>query len=108
MLELKELKKRKKSETIIPLFEEISSDTLTPVLAFLKLKELGKKAFLLESVEGGERIGRYCFLGVNPVEKITVKEKKLLFEKSRKVVDFKESPFPYLKKYFSQFKTMKF
>ncbi|MBI3556920.1 MAG: anthranilate synthase component I, partial [Deltaproteobacteria bacterium] len=45
---------------------DFSSDTLTPVLAFLRLSRAGKKAFLLESVEGSERWARYSFLGTRP------------------------------------------
>ncbi len=44
----------------------ISSDLLTPVAAFLRLAQGEPYAFLLESVEGGEHVGRYTFLGVRP------------------------------------------
>lgn len=42
------------------------ADWLTPVSAFLRISKNENRAFLLESVEGGERIGRYSFLGVSP------------------------------------------
>ncbi|HZO86957.1 MAG TPA: anthranilate synthase component I [Chthonomonadaceae bacterium] len=53
---------------LIPVYREILADRLTPVSAFEKLAATGKSgyAFLLESVEGGERIGRYSFLGSDP------------------------------------------
>jgi anthranilate/para-aminobenzoate synthase component I len=41
-------------------------DLLTPVSAFLKVAEHADYAFLLESVEGGEHVGRYSFLGKDP------------------------------------------
>ena len=50
---------------LIPVYQEIGADLETPVSAFLKL-EPGNNAFLLESIEGGERLGRYSFLGVDP------------------------------------------
>ncbi len=53
---------------IIPIAESILADLLTPVSAFLKLCGDDKSGFLLESVEGGENIGRYSFLGRNPSE----------------------------------------
>jgi anthranilate synthase component 1 len=45
---------------------EITADTCTPVAAFLRLRKGAQKGFLLESVEGGERMARYSFLGTNP------------------------------------------
>ncbi len=45
---------------------EIEADTETPVSAFLKLSRGKRQAFLLESVEGGERSGRFSFLGAGP------------------------------------------
>ena len=42
------------------------ADLLTPVSAFLKVAEHSDYAFLLESVEGGEHVGRYSFLGKDP------------------------------------------
>src|SRR5262245_54210384 len=50
---------------LVPVYREILSDTETPVSAFLKLDD-GGDAFLLESVEGTEKWGRYSFLGVRP------------------------------------------
>ncbi len=50
---------------LVPVYREIGADLETPVSAFLKL-EPGDNAFLLESIEGGERLGRYSFLGVDP------------------------------------------
>jgi anthranilate synthase component I len=50
---------------LIPVYREIMADLETPVAAFLKL-DRGDCSFLLESVEGGEKWGRYCFLGGEP------------------------------------------
>ena len=52
---------------IIPLARRCSADLLTPVSAFLTLRNQGKGSFLLESVEGGEKMARYSFLGSNPL-----------------------------------------
>jgi anthranilate synthase component I len=56
------------SHNLIPLRETFIADCETPVSAFLKLRELapGEPAFLLESVEQGQRIGRYSFIGFRP------------------------------------------
>src|SRR5262245_30303261 len=52
--------------TFVPVCKEIVADMLTPVSAFLKIAEHSDYAFLLESVEGGEHVGRYSFLGKDP------------------------------------------
>ncbi|MBI4570569.1 MAG: chorismate-binding protein, partial [Chloroflexi bacterium] len=50
---------------IVPVYREVPADLETPVSAFLKIAR-GKHSFLLESVEGGERLARYSFLGTEP------------------------------------------
>src|SRR5262245_56426382 len=50
---------------LVPVYREIFADLDTPVSAFLKIDD-GGDAFLLESVEGQEKLGRYSFLGVSP------------------------------------------
>jgi anthranilate synthase component I len=51
--------------TVVPVYRQLIGDTLTPVSAFCKIQE-GDWAFLFESVVGGERLGRYSFLGSGP------------------------------------------
>jgi anthranilate synthase component 1 len=50
---------------LVPVYRQLVGDTLTPVSAFCKIQE-GEWAFLFESVVGGERVGRYSFLGAGP------------------------------------------
>ena len=63
---LEEVKKLQAQGNIIPVYKSVIADFLTPVSAFLKLEKDRSYAFLLESVEGGERIARYSFLGGDP------------------------------------------
>jgi anthranilate synthase component 1 len=51
--------------SLVPVYRQVVSDTLTPVSAYSRIQH-GKCAFLFESVVGGERIGRYSFLGADP------------------------------------------
>ncbi len=51
----------------VPVCREITADLLTPVSAFMKIAEHTDFAFLLESVEGGEHLARYSFLGKDPL-----------------------------------------
>jgi len=60
-----------KRGNLIPVYREIIADTETPVSAYQKLQKSGG-SFLLESVEGGERVGRYSFLGSHPRKVIRV------------------------------------
>ena len=55
-----------KRATFVPVVKELVADLLTPVSAFLKVAEHSDYAFLLESVEGGEHVGRYSFLCKDP------------------------------------------
>ena len=55
-----------KQGNIVPVYKAVSADLLTPVLAYLKIETKMSNTFLLESVEGGEKIARYSFLGCNP------------------------------------------
>ncbi len=61
---------------LIPVYRDIVADLDTPVSAFYKLAD-SPYAFLLESVEGGERIGRWSFLGVDPVLVIRTKDRRV-------------------------------
>jgi anthranilate synthase component 1 len=56
---------------LVPVYREVLADVETPVSAYQKLKKTGP-SFLLESVEGGEHLGRYSFVGANPRKVIRV------------------------------------
>lgn len=62
---LEEFKEKAKQGNLIPVYREILADMETPVSAFRKIGQ-GRYAFLLESVEGGEKMGRNSFLGSEP------------------------------------------
>jgi anthranilate synthase component 1 len=52
--------------TVVPVSKRVLADLLTPVAAYLKMERLSPYSFLLESVEGGEHVARYSFLGFDP------------------------------------------
>src|ERR1700736_5758146 len=54
-----------RAHSLVPVYRQLVGDTLTPVTAFGKIQE-GDWSFLFESVVGGERLGRYSFLGAGP------------------------------------------
>jgi len=67
---LEEVKKLKMLGNLVPVYREINADLETPVSAYLKIAR-ESYSFLLESVEGGERLARYSFLGTEPAMVLT-------------------------------------
>ena len=67
--EIREIAKTKQGN-LTPIFREVVADLETPVSAFLKIRQ-DNYSFLLESVEGGEQIARYSFLGTAPFNVLT-------------------------------------
>lgn len=64
LAEFRELAKGESN--LIPVYREFAADLETPVSVYIKLMDADEPSFLLESVEKGEQIGRYSFIGVNP------------------------------------------
>jgi len=62
---LEEVGQLKKKGNLVPVYREIQADLETPVSVYLKIAR-GNYSFLLESVEGGERLARYSFIGTEP------------------------------------------
>ncbi len=69
---LEEVKKYKKDGNLVPIYREVVADLETPVSAFLKINH-GSYSFLLESVEGGQRLARYSFIGTEPYRVLTTR-----------------------------------
>lgn len=77
---------------IVPVYRKLVSDTLTPVSAYCKIAQ-GEHSFLFESVIGGEKIGRYSFVGSNPFLELEAFETKVVIREAGKTTEF-ESPDP--------------
>jgi len=71
--------------TFVPVYKEILADLLTPAAAFLKVAEHADYAFLLESVEGGERIARYSFLGKDPFLVLRARNGQAVLERAGEI-----------------------
>ncbi len=92
---------------LIPVYEIITADLLTPVLAYLKIREKGKQSFLLESVEGSLNLARYSFIGKNP-EKIFFNNYLSLSEETAKEKkSFEKNIFEYIKTELQKYKQPK-
>ncbi len=80
--EYKEFLRLSRGATLVPVAKSISADLLTPVSAFLAVADGEPDAFLLESVEGGEKVGRYTFLGVRPFLRLESRGAEITIERS--------------------------
>src|SRR5205809_3709781 len=78
--------------TFVPGCKEIAADLLTPVSAFLKIAEHADYAFLLESVEGGEHVGGYSFLGKDPFLILRSRGGRTIIERAAQTTE-SERPF---------------
>jgi anthranilate synthase component 1 len=67
-MDLEDFKTLAKNYTAVPVYRRLMADVLTPVSLFLSLRKESHYPFLLESVEGGEQVARYSFLGRNPYQ----------------------------------------
>ena len=83
---------------LIPVYREILADTETPVSALMKMSARSH-VFLLESVEGGEKWGRYTFLGADPQLIFTVRGDEVVIEKDgeARAIPHRGNPLAHLK-----------
>jgi len=100
---LEEFKNYAHNHNIVPVFERITADLLTPVLAFLKIRSEGSNHFLLESVEGIGRLARYSFIGKNPRKVFYNRGENLtIIEKGQKT-EIKKNIFDYISEEIAKF-----
>ena len=69
---LEQIEELRSGGNVVPVYKSVVADFLTPVSAFLRLRAARTRAFLLESVEGGEKLARYSFLGCDPFLVLTL------------------------------------
>ena len=82
--------------TLVPVAKSITADLLTPVSAFLALAGDEPGAFLLESIEAGEKIGRYSFLGSRPYMQVQSRGTEIMVERRGRVERHAENIFEFM------------
>ena len=82
----------------MPVYRTVTADLETPVSAFLRIAAEEPEAFLLESVEGGEHVGRYTFIGVQPYKKMVARGNRITVREGRRESTFDGDIFEELKK----------
>jgi anthranilate synthase component 1 len=80
----KEFSRLARNATLVPVAKTVAADLRTPVSAFLSIAAEEPNCFLLESVEGGEKIGRYTFLGAQPYMVLQARGRQITLEQGRK------------------------
>src|SRR4051794_2242056 len=79
----KEFSRLAREATLVPVVKSVMADLLTPVSASLAIFRGEENAFLLESVERGEQIGRYTFLGARPYMQLNARGDELVIERAQ-------------------------
>jgi anthranilate synthase component 1 len=96
--DFKAFEKLAKQGNLVPVYDTYTADLLTPVGAYLRLALDAKYAFLLESVEGGENIARYTFVGATPSEVFRSRGRAGTLETEAKTLHFEEEPVEQLRR----------
>ncbi len=74
-----------KEHTLVPVCLTLAADLETPVSAFLRAAWPERECFLLESVEGGEQVGRYTFIGIQPFKRIVARGRAITITEGKRV-----------------------
>jgi len=86
-----------REHSLVPVYRIVTADLETPVSAFLRIAADEPEAFLLESVEGGEHVGRYTFIGIKPYKKIVSRGTSITVEEGGERRTFEGDIFAELK-----------
>jgi len=94
----REFLKLSRTHSLVPVYRTVTADLETPVSAFLRIAAEEPEAFLLESVEGGEHVGRYTFIGIQPYKKMVARGKDITVREGRRERSFTGDIFEELKR----------
>jgi len=103
-----EFKRLARRGNVVPVVRSVVADLLSPVSAFLRVAPQGGPgtrpySFLLESVEGGERVGRYTFFGVDPFQVISCRGDRITLVRGARSVEESGNIFDYLRRVGSRY-----
>jgi anthranilate synthase component 1 len=92
---------------VIPVYSQVLADFDTPLSAFLKIDE-GDFSYLLESVEGGENVARYSFLGADPAVVIESKGRNIVIREGKKIKTYvsEKDPIDEIRSFMSRFRSV--
>ena len=87
-----------KDHTLVPVCHTLTADLETPVSAFLRAAWPERECFLLESVENGEQVGRYTFIGLAPFKRIVARGRAITITEGKRVVHIDDDIFAVLRR----------
>ena len=93
--------------SVIPICKEIYADVITPITLLRKLSQISQSFFLLESIEGGEKWGRYSFLGYDPIVSISCKKGDICVRQEGEETIYKGNPLEVVRKLLRNYKAPK-
>jgi anthranilate synthase component I len=102
-----EFERLAKQGNLIPVYNVFSADLLTPVSAYLRLAQGARYSFLLESVEGGEKIARYTFAAAHPEEVFRYVNGACVLESKDRMIWEERDPISFLREHMAQFKPVR-
>src|SRR5579864_2996638 len=95
--DFREFQRLAKQGNLIPVYDVFPADLLTPVSAYLRIAQGARYSFLLESVEGGERIARYTFAGAHPEEVFRYANGACVLESRDRLIWEEKDPISFLR-----------
>jgi anthranilate synthase component 1 len=87
-----------KEHTLVPVCRVLTADLETPVSAFLRAAWPERECFMLESVENGEQVGRYTFIGLAPFKRIVARGRQITITEGKKAVQTEDDIFAVLRR----------
>jgi anthranilate synthase component I len=96
-----------KQGNLVPVYDVFSADLLTPVSAYLRIAQGARYSFLLESVEGGEKIARYTFAGAHPEEIFRFANGACVLESRSRLVWEERDPVTFLRQRMEKFRPVR-
>jgi anthranilate synthase component I len=105
--DFREFQRLAKQGNLIPVYEVFSADLLTPVSAYLRIAQGSRYSFLLESVEGGEKIARYTFAGAHPEEVFRYSNGACVMESQDRLIWEERDPIMFLRQRIERFRPVR-
>jgi anthranilate synthase component 1 len=105
--DFREFQRLAKQGNLIPVYDVLPADLITPVSAYLRMAEGARYSFLLESVEGGEKIARYTFAGAHPEEVFRYASGACVMEGRDRVIWEEKDPVSFLRTRIERFRPVR-
>jgi anthranilate synthase component I len=105
--DFREFQRLAKQGNLIPVYDVFNADLLTPVSAYLRIAQGARYSFLLESVEGGEKIARYTFAGSHPEELFRYANGACVMESADRIVWEERDPISFLRERVERFRPVR-